>query len=61
MLPTPVFLPGEFHGQGSLTGYSPWARRVSDITKQLTLSLSLGVLVGTEESTGGPGRRRLGH
>ena len=25
--PTPVFLPGEFHGQGSLAGYSPWARK----------------------------------
>ena len=24
-LPTPVFLPGEFHGQRSLAGYSPWA------------------------------------
>ena len=23
-LPTPVFLPGEFHGQRSLEGYSPW-------------------------------------
>jgi len=22
-LPTPIFLPGEFHGQKSLTGYSP--------------------------------------
>ena len=22
--PTPVFLPGEFHGQRSLEGYSPW-------------------------------------
>ena len=22
------FLPGEFHGQGSLVGYSPWGRRV---------------------------------
>ena len=22
--PTPVFLPGESHGQGSLVGYSPW-------------------------------------
>ena len=21
---TPVFLPGEFHGQRSLVGYSPW-------------------------------------
>ena len=23
-LPTPVFLPGEFHGPGHLVGYSPW-------------------------------------
>ena len=23
--PTPVFLPGEFHGQRSLAGYSPWS------------------------------------
>ena len=22
--PSPVFLPGEFHGQRSLVGYSPW-------------------------------------
>jgi len=26
--PTPVFLPGEFHGQRSLVGYSPWDHRV---------------------------------
>ena len=26
--PTPAFLPGEFHGQRSLAGYSPWGRRV---------------------------------
>ena len=26
--PTQVFLPGEFHGQGSLVGYSSWGRRV---------------------------------
>ena len=25
---TPVFLPGEFHGQRSLAGYSPWGHRV---------------------------------
>ena len=25
--PTPVFLPGELHGQGSLAGYSPWSRK----------------------------------
>ena len=26
--PTPVFLPGESHGQRSLAGYSPWSRKV---------------------------------
>ena len=26
--PTPVFLPGEFHGQGNLTGYNPQGHRV---------------------------------
>ena len=30
-LPTPVFLPGEFHGQRSLAGYSPWGRKESDM------------------------------
>ena len=25
--PTPVFLPGEPHGQRSLVGYSPWGRK----------------------------------
>ena len=33
--PTPVLLPGEFHGWGSLVGYSPWGRKESDMTKQL--------------------------
>ena len=26
-LPIPVFLPGEFHGQRSLAGYSPWSHK----------------------------------
>ena len=29
----PVFLPGEFHGQRSLAGYSPWGCRESDMTE----------------------------
>ena len=29
--PTPVFLPGEFHGQRHLVGYSPWGRQESDM------------------------------
>ena len=26
--PTPIFLSGEYHGQRSLEGYSPWDHRV---------------------------------
>ena len=36
--PTPVFLPGESHGQRSLAGYSPWGCRESDATERLTLN-----------------------
>ena len=32
-LPTPVFLPGEFHGQRSLAGYSQWGHNYSDMTE----------------------------
>ena len=32
--PTPVFLPGEFHGHKSLVGYSPWGFKESDMTEQ---------------------------
>ena len=38
-LPTPVFLPGEFHGQRSLEGYSPRGHKGLDMTERLTLSL----------------------
>ena len=34
--PTPVFLPGESHGQRSLVGYSPWGGKELDMTEQLT-------------------------
>ena len=38
--PTPVFLPGESHGQRSLVGYSPWGRKsqtwLSDYTATTT-------------------------
>ena len=39
--PIPVFLPGEFHGQSCVVGYSPWGCKESDMTDQLTFSLSL--------------------
>ena len=38
--PTPVFLPGESHGQRNLAGYSPWGRKELNGTEQQTLSLS---------------------
>ena len=38
--PTPTFLPGDFHGQRSLVGYSPWCHEELDTTRGLTLSLS---------------------
>jgi len=34
--PTPVFLPGEVHGQRSLEGYSLWGLKESDTTERLT-------------------------
>ena len=30
--PTPIFIPGESHGQRSLVGYSPWGHKELDIT-----------------------------
>ena len=39
-LPTPVFLPGESHGQRRLAGKSPWGHKEADTTEQLTHSLS---------------------
>ena len=35
-----VFLPGEFHRQRSLVGYSPWGHKESNTTEWLTRSLS---------------------
>ena len=31
--PTPVSLPGEYHGQRSLVGYSPWFHKELDTTE----------------------------
>ena len=35
-LPTPVFWPGEFHGQRNLVGYSPWAGEELDAIEFLS-------------------------
>ena len=31
--PAPVFLPGEFHGQRCLAGFSPWGHKKLDMTE----------------------------
>ena len=41
-LPTPVFLPGKFHGQKNLVGYIPWGHRIrhnpsEQVHKQIVL------------------------
>ena len=38
--PTPVFLPGESHGQRSLAGHSPWGCKEVDTTNTFTLRSS---------------------
>ena len=53
-LPTPVFLPGEFHRQRSLAGYSLWDHKESDMTEQLTCIKQItrkDLLYSTENST----------
>jgi len=35
-LPTPVFLPGESHGQRSLESCGPWGHKESDTTTEAT-------------------------
>ena len=34
MHPTPIFLPGKFHGQRSPAGYSPWGCKELNTTEQ---------------------------
>ena len=43
-LPIPVFLPGDFHGQRSLVGYSPWGCKELDMTEQLSLHFPLAFI-----------------
>ena len=39
--PTPVFLPGESHGQRSLAGYSTWGHKESDTTKHIIFPFNI--------------------
>ena len=40
MAPTPAFLPGKFHGQRSLVGYSPWTRKRVGHSDQITTNIN---------------------
>ena len=40
MATTPVFLPGESHGQRSLVGYSPYGHKESDMTEETKYACS---------------------
>ena len=53
--PTPVFLPGEFNGQRSLVGYSPWGRKESDKAEELWLSFTLWCWLQCSVAGWGPG------
>ena len=50
-LPTPTFLPGEFHGLRSLVGYSPWGRRELDTTEH-THTMVLYLLIQAARYSG---------
>ena len=39
--PTPPLLPGKFHGQRSLAGYSTWGSKELDMTEQQRILLDL--------------------
>ena len=43
--PTLVFLPGEFHGQVNLVGYSPWGGKELDMTEHLALHFHITFII----------------
>ena len=50
--PTPVFFPGEFHGQRSLTGHSPWDCKESDTAEHTHARTQRLVEVGFVNTSG---------
>ena len=44
-LPIPVFLPGEFHGQRNLAGYSPWGCKELDTTEHTAHSTTFNYAI----------------
>ena len=53
-IPTPIFLPGEPHGQRSLVGCVPWGHRESDTAERLSAWAQLidnaGIVSGEEQN-----------
>ena len=50
MAPTPIFLPGESHGQRGLVGYSLWGHKESSTTESLSIhTLDWRMLNTTED------------
>ena len=47
--PSPVFWPGEFHGQRSLEGYSLWGHKQLDTTEPLSLSVVSPINISNNE------------
>ena len=48
---TSVFLPGKFHGQRSLVGYSPWGHKESDMTEHKCMNAQMHAHVHTHTYT----------
>ena len=48
--PTSASLPGEFHGQRSLEGYSPWGHKKLDMTEQLSFHSVLTSLLSPRKA-----------
>ena len=49
---TPIFVPGEFHGQRSLVGYSPWGHKEWDTAEPLSLHFILSIEIYSNSYTG---------
>ena len=64
--PAPVFLPGDFHGQRSLAGSSPWGHKeldTSELTPKKDVLFIIGdwnAKVGSQETPGVTGKFGLG-
>ena len=56
--PTPVFLPGKFHGQRSLAGYRTWVINSPTQLKQLSMHHTYLIRTTTTKNQSVEGRER---